>query len=139
MMTAICTYATPILRYTFGIMRWTRAELQKLDVKTRKSLTTHDFHHPKSSILCLYLHYLCGGRGINGVETTHDCKCSTLAKCILESTDALTQIVQDTPTPTQKFLMKFDSHPKHTDPNTVDNEHHQALLARPIHGKFFVQ
>eukprot|EP00957_Ditylum_brightwellii_P011954 901524-Ditylum_brightwellii.AAC.1 len=50
MMTAICAYATPILRYTFGIMKWTRAELRKLDAKTRKLLTTHGFHHPKSSI-----------------------------------------------------------------------------------------
>eukprot|EP00957_Ditylum_brightwellii_P000198 15886-Ditylum_brightwellii.AAC.1 len=28
MMTAICAYATPILRYTFEIMKWTRAELK---------------------------------------------------------------------------------------------------------------
>eukprot|EP00957_Ditylum_brightwellii_P198490 15127626-Ditylum_brightwellii.AAC.1 len=31
MMTAICNYATPILRYTFGKMKWTRTELKKLD------------------------------------------------------------------------------------------------------------
>eukprot|EP00957_Ditylum_brightwellii_P072378 5500957-Ditylum_brightwellii.AAC.1 len=37
MLTAICAYATPILRYTFVIMKWTRAELKKLDIKTRKA------------------------------------------------------------------------------------------------------
>eukprot|EP00957_Ditylum_brightwellii_P196482 14970798-Ditylum_brightwellii.AAC.1 len=120
-------------------MKWTRAELRKLDVKTRKLLTTHGFHHPKLSIARLYLHRACGGRGLTGVETTHDFKCYTLAKYILESTDALTQIVQDTPTPTQKFLMKFTSRPKHTNPNVVDNTHHQALITKPMYGKFFVQ
>eukprot|EP00957_Ditylum_brightwellii_P099050 7544667-Ditylum_brightwellii.AAC.1 len=139
MMTAICAYATPILRYIFGIMKWTRVELQKLDVKTRKLLTTHGFHHPKSSIPCLYLYHLHRGRGITGMETAHDCKCSNLVKYILESTDALMQIVQDTPTQMQKFLMKFALRPKHTYPNAVDNGHHQALLARPMHGKFFAQ
>eukprot|EP00957_Ditylum_brightwellii_P045012 3414476-Ditylum_brightwellii.AAC.1 len=40
---------------------------------------------------------------------------------------------------TQKFLMKFASRPNHTDPNVVHNAHHQALIAKPMHGKFFVQ
>eukprot|EP00957_Ditylum_brightwellii_P034807 2637676-Ditylum_brightwellii.AAC.1 len=35
--------------------------------------------------------------------------------------------------------MKFALCPKHTDPNAVDNAHHQALIAKPMHGKFFVQ
>eukprot|EP00957_Ditylum_brightwellii_P175524 13363814-Ditylum_brightwellii.AAC.1 len=33
MMTAICAYAVPILCHTFVIMKWTRAELCKLDGK----------------------------------------------------------------------------------------------------------
>eukprot|EP00957_Ditylum_brightwellii_P025255 1911743-Ditylum_brightwellii.AAC.1 len=139
MMTAICAYTTPILRYTFGIMKWSLAELRKLDVKTRKLLTLHDFHHPKLSIPHLYLHCLHGRRGLTGVETTHDCKCSALVKYILENTDALMQIVQDTPTSTQEFLMKLALCPKHTIPNAVDNGHHQALLAKTMHGRLFIQ
>eukprot|EP00957_Ditylum_brightwellii_P109238 8333065-Ditylum_brightwellii.AAC.1 len=71
-------------------MKWTRTELKKLDVKTRKLLTTYGFHHPKSSIPRLYLHRTRRGRGLTGVETTHDCECSALAKYILDSMDALT-------------------------------------------------
>eukprot|EP00957_Ditylum_brightwellii_P056647 4293751-Ditylum_brightwellii.AAC.1 len=33
MMKAICTYVVPILCYTVGIMKWTRAELRKLGGK----------------------------------------------------------------------------------------------------------
>eukprot|EP00957_Ditylum_brightwellii_P042246 3199224-Ditylum_brightwellii.AAC.1 len=93
-------------------MKWTRAELKKLDIKTRKLLTTHGFHHLKLSIPQLYLHCTREGRGLTGVETIHDCECSTLAKYILDSMDALTQIVQDTTTQTQKFLMKFALTPR---------------------------
>eukprot|EP00957_Ditylum_brightwellii_P058571 4441244-Ditylum_brightwellii.AAC.1 len=35
--------------------------------------------------------------------------------------------------------MKFALCPKHTDPNAVGNDHHQALLAKLMHGTFFVQ
>eukprot|EP00957_Ditylum_brightwellii_P122840 9367115-Ditylum_brightwellii.AAC.1 len=35
--------------------------------------------------------------------------------------------------------MKFALCPKHTDPNAIDNDHHNALLVKPMHGKFFTQ
>jgi len=47
-MTAIYSYATPVLHYIFGIMKWMHAVLRNLDMKTQKLLTTHGFHHPKS-------------------------------------------------------------------------------------------
>eukprot|EP00957_Ditylum_brightwellii_P005045 383602-Ditylum_brightwellii.AAC.1 len=50
MMMAIHTYVVPVLYYIFGIMKWMRAELCKLDGKTCKLLTTHGFHHQESSI-----------------------------------------------------------------------------------------
>eukprot|EP00957_Ditylum_brightwellii_P157128 11958825-Ditylum_brightwellii.AAC.1 len=46
-MTAICAIAMPVLQYTFGIMKWTKGELQKLDIKTHKMLTMKRIHHPK--------------------------------------------------------------------------------------------
>eukprot|EP00957_Ditylum_brightwellii_P027137 2051805-Ditylum_brightwellii.AAC.1 len=59
---AICAYAIPLLRYTFGIMKWTEGELRKLDMNTRKMLTMNGSHHPKESIHWLYLHQNNGGR-----------------------------------------------------------------------------
>eukprot|EP00957_Ditylum_brightwellii_P108334 8264539-Ditylum_brightwellii.AAC.1 len=35
--------------------------------------------------------------------------------------------------------MKFALRPKHTDPNSVDNAHHNALLAKLMHDKKFAQ
>eukprot|EP00957_Ditylum_brightwellii_P180495 13749313-Ditylum_brightwellii.AAC.1 len=45
--------------------------------------------------------------------------------------------LSDTQTPMQKFLMEFSSQPKHTKPTMIDDHHHNALLAKPMHGQFF--
>eukprot|EP00957_Ditylum_brightwellii_P208720 15358657-Ditylum_brightwellii.AAC.2 len=114
MMAAVCAFVMPVLQGAFGIMKWTRAELRKLDVKTRKMLMTYGFHYPKSSVHILYFHRLRGGRGLTGVEETHDCECSGLADYLIESNDVLTRVVQEMPIPTQKFLMKFAFNPSTT-------------------------
>eukprot|EP00957_Ditylum_brightwellii_P100062 7625491-Ditylum_brightwellii.AAC.1 len=90
-MTAICAFAMPVLRYTFGIMKWTKGELKKLDIRTRKLLTMNGHHHPKASTHRLYLRRSRGGRGLTGCEDTHNCKCTALAQYVLGSTDDLTQ------------------------------------------------
>eukprot|EP00957_Ditylum_brightwellii_P131603 10036408-Ditylum_brightwellii.AAC.1 len=46
-MQEICAFALPVLRYTFGIIKWMKGELRKLDMKTRKMLTMKGIHHPK--------------------------------------------------------------------------------------------
>eukprot|EP00957_Ditylum_brightwellii_P148756 11325492-Ditylum_brightwellii.AAC.1 len=75
-----------------------------------------------------------GGRGLTGVEDTHNCKCTTLLKYVLNSTNPLTQMVQNTPTPTQKFLLKFALSPNFTSPELTDDNHHKCLSKKPLHG-----
>ena len=52
---AIGSLLVPVLRYSFGIVNWHQEELQKLDRKTRKLLTTHGQHHPKADVDRLYV------------------------------------------------------------------------------------
>eukprot|EP00957_Ditylum_brightwellii_P044341 3364527-Ditylum_brightwellii.AAC.1 len=89
-MTAICAYAVPVLRYTFGIIKWIKGELKNMDVKTRKLLTTHGYHHPKANTHMLYLHQSRGGRGLTGLEDSYNNKCSALVKYVVKSDDPLT-------------------------------------------------
>eukprot|EP00957_Ditylum_brightwellii_P140305 10690507-Ditylum_brightwellii.AAC.1 len=63
---AIGAYAVPVMRYTFGIMKWIKGELLKLDRKTRKLLTAHGHHHLRADVNRLYLHQTKGGRGLPG-------------------------------------------------------------------------
>eukprot|EP00957_Ditylum_brightwellii_P075128 5708835-Ditylum_brightwellii.AAC.1 len=90
MMMAICAYAIPVLQYTFGIMKWTKRELRKLDVKTRKMLTMKGIHHPKGNVHHLYLYQNKGGRGLTKVEDTHNYECTVVAKYVISSTNMLT-------------------------------------------------
>eukprot|EP00957_Ditylum_brightwellii_P087240 6640478-Ditylum_brightwellii.AAC.1 len=69
---AIYVFALPVLQYTFDTMKWTKGELRKLDVKTRKMLTMKGIHDPKGNVHHLYLHCSKGGRGLTGVENTYN-------------------------------------------------------------------
>eukprot|EP00957_Ditylum_brightwellii_P209900 15363786-Ditylum_brightwellii.AAC.1 len=120
-MNAICDFVLPVLQYMFGIMKWTKGELRKLNIKTRKMLTMKGIYHPK------------------GVEDTHNYKYAALSKYVLNSTDPLMQMMQNTPTPTQKFFLKFVSSPKFMLPELTDDNHHKCLSKKPLHGKFFCQ
>eukprot|EP00957_Ditylum_brightwellii_P050855 3856573-Ditylum_brightwellii.AAC.1 len=136
---ATCAFAMPVLRYTFGIMKWTKVELCKLGIKTHKLLTMYGHHHPKASAHRLYLHQCQGVWGLTGCEDTHNYECTVLAQYVLDSMDKLTQVVCETATPTQKFLMKFASLPCYTSRDTVESSHLEGLHNKPLHGKFFAQ
>jgi len=45
--TAIGSLAVPVLRYSFGIIKWRLEEIKEIDRKTRKMLTMYKMHHPK--------------------------------------------------------------------------------------------
>eukprot|EP00957_Ditylum_brightwellii_P175633 13373001-Ditylum_brightwellii.AAC.1 len=48
-------------------------------------------------------------------------------------------MVQNTPTPTQKFLLKYAVTPKFTTPDMTDSIHRKGLCEKPLHCKFFCQ
>eukprot|EP00957_Ditylum_brightwellii_P180654 13761846-Ditylum_brightwellii.AAC.1 len=136
---AICAYVIPVLQCTVDIMKWTKGEVKKLDVKTRKVLTMNSIHYPKGYVHQLYLHQNKGGRGLTRVEDMHNCECMTLAKYVISSTGTLIKMVCDTKTPTQKFLLKFASSPKSTTSELTDEHHYQELKETSLHRKFFKQ
>ena len=65
---AINSWAVSLLRYSGGIVNWTRSELPELDRKTRKLLTIHGALHPRSNVSRLYLPRREVGRGLISVE-----------------------------------------------------------------------
>ena len=59
---AINSYAVTVMRYSGGIVHWTKQDLYSLDVLTRKQLTLHrDVNH-------LYIPCALGGRGLLSIE-----------------------------------------------------------------------
>ena len=73
---AINSWAVTLLRYSGGIVNWTKSELAELDRKMTKLLTTHGALHPRSNISRLYLPRREGGRGLRRLERVFRCTCA---------------------------------------------------------------
>ena len=65
---AINARAVSIIRYSAGILDWTKLELQELDRQTRKLLNIHSALHPQADADRLYRKRAEGGRGLLSVE-----------------------------------------------------------------------
>jgi len=61
---AINTYATAVLTYSFGIVKWTPTDLENLQTKMRMLFTRCRFHHPCAAKGSLNLPRQMGGRGL---------------------------------------------------------------------------
>ncbi|KAJ0173873.1 hypothetical protein K1T71_011022 [Dendrolimus kikuchii] len=75
---AINTYAIPVLTYSFGIIKWSKTDLQKFEIKIRTLLTQFRFHHPKSSKERLTIKRKEGGRGLIDISFLHKKQVSKL-------------------------------------------------------------
>ena len=68
MVKAINTWAVSLMRYSSGIVEWTKADLDVTDRKTRKLMTMYGMLHPLSNVSRLYLLRSEGGRGLLSVS-----------------------------------------------------------------------
>ncbi|XP_045535408.1 uncharacterized protein LOC106709986 [Papilio machaon] len=69
---AFNSWVMPVLAYSFGILRWSQTELDALDRKVRRLLTAYRMHHPRSSVMRLYIPRKHGGRGYLNAKTLHN-------------------------------------------------------------------
>ena len=60
-------FANPVITPTFGIIAWTKDELEQIDIKTRNILSSTGSFHVNSDINRLYTHRNKGGRGLNSL------------------------------------------------------------------------
>ena len=131
----------PILRYGFGVLRWTQAELRGIDRKSRKIMTKYKFHHPKSDTNRLYIPRKFGGRGITSAIDCYQQECIGLANYLHKNTwDPLVTIVKRSESRTQRGIMSFvrDCTMEETK-KAIVNERREKLLEMPLHGQFFQQ
>ena len=71
-------FAIPILTPTFGILEWTKQELEDLDIKTRKILAACSSFHINSDTDRLYCYRKHGARGLNSITDTQVTRIVTL-------------------------------------------------------------
>ncbi|CAH2226971.1 jg17912 [Pararge aegeria aegeria] len=61
---ALNTFAIPILTYSFGVIKWSKTDIEQIERITRTTLTKHNNHHPKSAVERLTIKRQNGGRGL---------------------------------------------------------------------------
>ena len=86
---AINTWAIPVLRYSAPFLKWRKTELQELDRRTRKLLTMHNAHHPKSNVERIYIPRKEGGRGLLNVEDTVNTAILGLEEYVVDSNERI--------------------------------------------------
>ena len=94
LMEAINTLAVPVVQYSFNIINWNLADLNRLDTKTRKLLTSNKTHHPKADVDHLYLPRSSGGRGMIELETSYKTTTIGMEKYLTVSNDWMIQLVR---------------------------------------------
>ena len=92
---AMNSRAVSIIRYSAGIVEWTKDELRKLDRKTRKLLTINRAFHPQADVDRLYRKRAAGGRGLLSAEDCVNIEVGSLFKYIGESMERLLRFVSD--------------------------------------------
>ena len=68
---AINMYATPVLNFSFGIVKWMPTDLENLPTKNRMLLTRYRFHHPHDEKRLTLLQQT-GGRDLIDITRLND-------------------------------------------------------------------
>ena len=89
------TWAVSLLRYSGGIIKWTKEELKRMDTKTRKLMTIHEALHPKSDVDRIYVPRGNGGRGLISCEGCIRAEENSLGWYINHSPEQLLQLTKD--------------------------------------------
>ena len=90
---AINTLAVPVVQYSYNILNWNVSDLQRLDRKTRKLLTSSRMHHPKADVDRLYLPKSKGGRGMIQLEMSFKTTTIAMTTYLNSTTDWMLQLV----------------------------------------------
>ena len=125
----INAWAIGIVRYTAGVLDWTKGELSKVDVETRKMLTMHGAFHRKSNVDRLYLKRKDGGRGLISVFDCVKLEEENLLKYVTDSDEWMLQKVLE------HGIVRGDAQADYK--KATELKRKESLLAKPLHGRFF--
>ena len=84
---AVNTWAVPVVRYSGGIVDWTKEDLENIDRKTRKLMTINKALHPRACVARLYIPREQGGKGMQSVEDCINTERRTLGQYLKHSQD----------------------------------------------------
>ena len=125
---AVNTWAVSVVRYTAGVLEWTKKELKALDTKTRKILTMNHAFHMRSSVDRLYMKRDVGGRGLISVKQCVRTEEISLCEYVKGSEEWMLKVVAEN-------LVLNESKVEYG--KRLAKERDGRLKAKKLHGKFF--
>ncbi|XP_031334544.1 uncharacterized protein LOC116164497 [Photinus pyralis] len=133
---AINTWAIPTLTYSFGVIQWTKTDIQAIDRLTRRTLTSNRALHPNSAIERLYLPRKQGGRGLINIEAAHNIQIHKLqtyfnTKAIHSKLHASINQADNKYTP-----LSAHTQVQHTDKKTFITNLAQEWSSKKLHSQF---
>ena len=128
---AVNVWAVSVVRYTAGILDWTKAELEAMDIKTRKILTRNGAFHMRSSVDRLYMKRKVGGRGLISVVECVRSEEAGLHEYVMASDEWMLKVVAEN--------LPVQGEPKADYKKRIGKERSERLMEKKLHGKFFNQ
>ena len=126
----INAWAIGVVRYSAGVLDWGKTELKKMDVKTRKVMTTHGAFHRKSNVGRLYQKRKDGGRGLISVEDCVRIEEENLLKYVNGSDEWMLQMVAQEGI-IAGSIQSVDYRKR------VEEQREAQLIDKPLHGRYF--
>ena len=129
LVTAINTWAVPVVRYSAGIVEWTKLELDNMDRKTRKIMNMHKALHPRSNVDRLYIPRKEGGKGLLSIKDTVYTEIRALGQYLKTSED------QWLAKAWEENLIKEDEDPE-TYKDRIRQKRKEDWRRKVMHGQF---
>ena len=125
---AVNIWAVSVVRYTAGVLEWTKMELEELDRKTRKILSMNGAFLMGSDIDRLYMKRDVGGRGLISVEECVQAEELGLSEYVRANDEWMLKVVAEGTTVGE---------PKLDYKKRMADDRRDRLMAKRLHGKFF--
>ncbi|KAJ3660258.1 hypothetical protein Zmor_004714 [Zophobas morio] len=136
LMKAVNTFCVPLLTYSFGVIKWSKTDLENLNIATRKIFTQYRRHHPKSSIERFSLPRQNGGRGFQNLENLYQRQISDLKKYFLKRAERNEMFRTITRADLNHTPLNLSNTEEIHTPNTIDKII-SGLKQKQLHGKFY--
>ena len=123
--TAINSRAVAVVRYSAGIVKWTKEELRVMDTKTRKLMTMNRALHPQADVDRLYVKRAMGGRGLISIQD-----------CVALEIDSLSRYVEKSEEPMLKEVKKECVLKEQHLTEDFQKDRLEKYKGKELHGKF---
>ena len=127
---AIISRAVSLVRYSAGIIKWTKDELKAMDRKIQKIMTMNRMYHPQSDTDRLYFPRIQGGRGLLSIADCVETEKQNLSLYLDQSEERSLRLSKS-----ERILTKYGG-PVSTPKKQKKEQRHKQLKKKQLHGKF---